>query len=292
MMKFQRIAFILLSMMLVLSACSKSEDKPEKRQRPAAAKVVDLGEDNNEAKDEPEADAAKKVTNRPRPATSTRKAPSRSRNADRQAENRDDDTKDDTKKDAAPKDETKPEVAKKTDEKSENAKPVEQKKIEDAGNFDFSDEQTNNDEPTPRIVKKREGLDIENIINIRELREQTGYVGALTQTDLVGQTSDARYNVIRLSTDKTSELGFTVQVWKPGNESAASKRYEEIYKQSFGGVKQKDVASDAFIASHHSITELGFYDKAKRTVVLISCSDTVCKADQLKSIATTIQRRL
>ncbi|MBQ1266026.1 MAG: hypothetical protein IIY06_04570 [Proteobacteria bacterium] len=287
MMKFQRFAFILLSIMLVLAACSKSEDKPEKRQRPAAAKVVDLGEDNHEEKDEPAADEVKKVANRQRPAISSKKAPSRGRNAERQAEKRDDDNK----KDDAPKDEPKPEVTKKTDEKSENAKPVEQTKIENAENFDFSNEQTN-EEPTPRIVKKREGLDIENIINIRELREQTGYVGALTQTDLVGQASDARYNVIRLSTDKTSELGFTVQVWKPGNESAASKRYEEIYKQSFGGIKQKDVASDAFIASHHSITELGFYDKAKRTVVLISCSDTVCKADQLKSIATTIQRRL
>ena len=104
MMKFQRFAFILLSIMLVLAACSKSEDKPEKRQRPAAAKVVDLGEDNHEEKDEPAADEVKKAANRQRPAISSKKAPSRGRNAERQAEKRDDDNK----KDDAPKDEPKP----------------------------------------------------------------------------------------------------------------------------------------------------------------------------------------
>lgn len=289
MLMIKRFVFIMLSAMIVLTACSK-DNKTQKKAKPSASKVVDLGENEDAAAPEEGDDkAAKKKPPSNRQAQANRdskKRPPRPsvKNEDKPAE----DESAAVAKDAAPsKDVAKQESAKKPEENKADVAPADDSQKA----FDFSDD-TAPSEPTPRILKKREGLDIENLITIRELREQTGYVGALTQTDLVGQASDPKYNVIRVSTDKSSELGFAVQVWKPGNESAASKRFEEIYKQSFGGVKQKEIASDAFLASHHSITELGFYDKAKRAVVLISCSDSVCKADQLKNIATTIQRRL
>ena len=287
MLNIKRFVFIILSAMLVLTACSK-DNKTQKKATPSASKVVDLGEDEETANQEDGDDkSAKKKPSSNRPAQANRDSKKKPPRPSAKKEDKPAEDAAAVAKDADPaKDTAKPDTAKKTDD-AQAAAPAEDTKKD----FDFSDDKASN-EPTPRIVKKREGLDIENVITIRELREQTGYVGALTQTDLVGQASDPKYNVIRLSTDKSSELGFAVQVWKPGNESAASKRFEEIYKQSFGGVKQKDIATDAFLASHHSIKELGFYDKAKRAVVLISCSDSVCKADHLKNIATTIQRRL
>lgn len=157
-------------------------------------------------------------------------------------------------------------------------------------------EEMNFDDPDPlpevRRPKPRVGLDIEKLINIRELREQTGYAGALSDAWLLGQTPDDRYNAMRLSTDDGKDLGFAIQVWKPGNESAASKRFSDLYAQSFGGKKLKAVATDAFTASHHDIHELGFYDKTRRTTVLLSCSSKVCTLQQLQTIALTIQRRL
>ncbi len=136
------------------------------------------------------------------------------------------------------------------------------------------------------------GLDIEKLINIRELREQTGYAGALSDAWLLGQNPDERYNAMRLATDNAKDLGFAIQVWKPGNESAASKRFGDLYAQSFGGKKLKALATDAFTASHHDVHELGFYDRSKRATVLLSCSSKVCTLAQLQSIALTIQRRL
>lgn len=289
MIHINRILFMILSTVIVLTACSKSENKTDKKVPPASAKVVDLAENDDSDKnddsakkgDAPSARDARKRSTSNRPAVANRRSRP-SADKDKPASDAPENPKEHLPKDA----------------KTEETAKADDKGMDTSGNtpdnadtFDFATDSAE-DEPTERIVKKREGLNIENVINIRELREQTGYVGALSQTDLVGQPSDARYNVIRLSTDKPSELGFAVQVWKPGNESAASKRFEEIYKQSFGGVKQKEIATDAFQASHHGMTELGFYDKAKRAVVLISCSQSVCKAEHLKSIATTIQRRL
>lgn len=160
---------------------------------------------------------------------------------------------------------------------------------DDENGFNFADA---DELPEVRRPKPRVGLDIERLINIRELREQTGYSGALSQAWLLGQNPDSRYNAMRLSTDNAKELGFSVQVWKPGNESAASKRFGDLYAQSFGGKKIKGVATDAFSASHHNIHELGFFDKTRRAAVLLSCSQKVCSQEQLQSIALTIQRRL
>lgn len=164
-------------------------------------------------------------------------------------------------------------------------------KADAAEGFDFADE----DLPAPpevRRPKPRVGLDIERLINIRELREQTNYAGALSEAWLLGQTPDARYNAMRLATDNANELGFSVQVWKPGNESAAVKRFNDLYSQSFGGKKIKALATDAFVSTHHEIHEIGFFDKGKRAAVLLSCSAKVCTTAQLQAIAVIIQRRL
>ena len=143
-----------------------------------------------------------------------------------------------------------------------------------------------------RNPRPKDALSIEKLINIRELREQTGYAGALEEAWLLGQIPDARYNAMRLATDNEKQLGFSVQVWKPGNESAAIKRFNDLYQQSFGGKKIKTVANDAFVASHHDINELGFFEKSKRATVLLSCSSDVCKPEQLQAVALIIQRRL
>ena len=165
-----------------------------------------------------------------------------------------------------------------------------------AEGLDFSDDDAAADaapQPkAPRQPRTREGMSIEKLINIRELREQTGYSGTLQEAWLLGQNPDSRYNAMRLATDKADELGFAVQVWKPGNENAASKRFNDLYSQSFGGQKIKNVATDAFTSKHHKLNELCFFEKAKRATVLISCSENVCTTEQLKSVAQIIQRRL
>ena len=144
----------------------------------------------------------------------------------------------------------------------------------------------------PRPPKPKAALEMDKFINIREFREQTGFSGALSESYLVGQNKDHGYTSARLATDDSSQLGFTIQVWRFGNELAASKRFDDLFAQSFGGQKIKNVANDAFISKHHKLIELGFYDKGKHGVVLLSCTEKICSREQIISIASVIQRRL
>ena len=270
---------VICMLAIAFPACSKKNSNKAPAEK---EKTVDLGENDGEAKD---ADA-----NRPKKA----RANDRNANADdgkKDKDKKDKDKKDNAgddndkkdapadKKDAAPSKEDKPAPA------ADNADNKDKK--EDG--FDFTDEDA---KPVPRVPKPRAGLSIEKLINIRELREQTGYSGALSESYLLGQVAEPRYNSMRLAPDDSSKLGFSIQVWKPGNESAASKRFNDLFSQSFGGQKIRGVATDAFTASHHKLHELAFYDKSKRSVVFISCSDDICTVEQMKSIAQIIQRRL
>lgn len=178
----------------------------------------------------------------------------------------------------------------KTEQAAQNAPTPE----DDQNGFDFSNDSDEKlaEQPNIRHPKVRSGLDIEKIITLREFREQTGYAGVLSESWLAGQEPDARYSSARLATANTSDLGFALQIWRPGNESAASKRFDDLFHQSFGGKKIKSVATDAFTASHHQMHEVGFFEKGKRATVLLSCSASVCTADQLREIALIIQRRL
>ncbi len=297
----KRIALIVLCSMLVFTACSKDKSKSKTvRAKNVAERTVDLAEDGDDSAaaddtpdDKAEDNAKVKRTpsgNRPvRHAGKGNDAPS-----DEEIARRNDEASkngDGSARRGRPAAQEDAEVADRQPQRDDDTKPEPAFAPSESGeSFDFA---VDEDAPKPRQAKKRTGPNIDNIMSIQDLREHTGYAGALTQTDLVGQDSDNRYNVIRYSTDKTSELGFAVQVWKLNNDMAASKRFEDLFKQSFGGKKLKDVGTEAFIAAHHGIAELAFYDKNKRSVVMISCSSTICKKDQqLKDLATTIQRKL
>jgi hypothetical protein len=251
-----------------MPACSKNKDKDKDNN--TAEKTVDLGETDDNAK------AADDNQDKPRR--------NRSGNANRSRNNKDNakpakDSQDDK---AAPPDPPKEDDAKEAPAEAAN---------NEANGFDFSDD-AQKPPAEPRIPKPRIGLSIEKLINIRELREQTNYAGALSEAYLQGQVPEPRYNAMRLAPDDASKLGFAIQVWKPGNESAASKRFNDLFTQSFGGQKIRGVATDAFTASHHKLNELAFFDKSKRSTVLMSCSDDICSIEQLKSIAQIIQKRL
>lgn len=295
------IAFIILLTLALTLGCSKKGAKDE---APAAAsKTVDLGEvDDSAAGDESKNDAKGAKADK-----DSAKGDKDSANADKagKAEKAE---KDGTKADKAADDKANAEAGAKAPEAGDAPEPSQDnsKKADDKANAEEGDalgdpddaqnDEMNFDEPEPlpevRRPKPRVGLDIEKLINIRELREQTGYAGALSDAWLLGQNPDERYNAMRLATDNAKDLGFAIQVWKPGNESAASKRFGDLYAQSFGGKKLKALATDAFTASHHDVHELGFYDRSKRATVLLSCSSKVCTLAQLQSIALTIQRRL
>ena len=132
-----------------------------------------------------------------------------------------------------------------------------------------------------------QGIFEHNLLSIKNALQQAG-ISVL----LGGVYPNNRYNAMRLATDKSDELGFAVQVWKPGNETAAAKRFTDLFSQSFGGQKIKNVATDAFISTHHKLNELCFFEKSKKATVLISCTESVCSSEQLKSVAQIIQRRL
>lgn len=276
-------------------SCSKSKEKKD-AEAAQAGKTVDLGEalgqgnqeqaaDADEIKGDTDVQAPKERGKRPRRGAQGQEAIDDQAIADRNAAEGVND--DGTAKRGEPAE------AHNAADAADNVGAV-QAEVED-GKFDFvaQDEERKQNEGQARPRRSRvQDLSIEAFINIREFREQTGYAGLLTDAELLGQTPDARYLVMRLATDDPKQLGFSIQVWKPGNESAAAKRFDDLYAQSFGGTKTKDISSDAYASSHHQINELAFLARAKRVCVLLSCSDKICTPEQMRSIAQLIARRL
>ncbi|MBR4986040.1 MAG: hypothetical protein IKY83_09915 [Proteobacteria bacterium] len=268
---------LLCILALFFCACSK-KDEPKN-----SPKTVDLGE---VTADEQDADADN-AENEPRNIKAKRAQADDSEKADA--------------KDASPKKKGVRE-ARKGDKPYRGRQAAAEKPEETpepaAEAFDFSDDEKDEvaakapANPEPRMPKVRQGMSIEKLINIREFREKTGYSGALSEDWLLGQNPDQKYNAMRISPDNDKDLGFSIQVWKPGNESAAAKRFEDLFKQSFGGQKVKQLANDAFSSNHHKLNELAFFERSKRATVLLSCSESICSMDQLKEIAMSIQRRL
>lgn len=307
------IALIIIAIvaLIVLVAISLSKKGSKDAEPAAISKTVDLGEtDEDDAEVQKDVKDGDNVRRSARGGKHIRKANKLEARANKDDSDKADADKandadegsqkakaDDPKKESGA--DNSPEKDDPAPEKGDGTSDAEKEPAGDEASDDADNapnEEMNFDDPEPlpevRRPKPRVGLDIEKLINIRELREQTGYSGALSDAWLLGQTPDDRYNAMRLSTDDAKDLGFAIQVWKPGNESAASKRFNDLYAQSFGGKKLKAIATDAFTASHHDIHELGFYDKTRRTTVLLSCSSKVCTLQQLQSIALTIQRRL
>lgn len=307
-MPMKNFLFLCLIAVFMTTACSGNKEKTDED----SSKTVDLGEadeqaaDENDAQNDQKADAdkgdvaASKGAKARDPKKDSMRKPPRNR-----PKNADKGKADEALSDA--------EIAKKNEEASKNAdgtpkrgKPAAELEAEAAENKKLEENQVNNapnspekdvakvppKEPKAAPAKPKDKLDIEAFINIREFREQTGFAGVLREDTLVGQNDDARYTSMRLATDDSAQLGFALQIWKPGNESAASKRFNDLYNQSFGGQKIKALATDAFSASHHQIHEICFYDKTRRSTVLLSCTDAICQIEQLKSIAQIIQRRL
>lgn len=297
--KWMKLFILLCLLVLVAPGCSKKkgESKPDPE-----SKTVDLGEsdadnaDNAENADK-DKNKDKDTKDNERARDRAKKGPDKKAGEDKNdsdgAKADNDDAKDPDAKSRRNKRNVKAPDAPEKDGESDAPK---QDNTETAEGVDFGDmdaEDTAAPAPKPpRQPKVREGMSIEKLINIRELREQTGYSGTLQEAWLLGQNPDNRYNAMRLATDKSDELGFAVQVWKPGNETAAAKRFTDLFSQSFGGQKIKNVATDAFISTHHKLNELCFFEKSKKATVLISCTESVCSSEQLKSVAQIIQRRL
>ena len=268
---------LLCILALFLGACSKKEEpKPN-------AKTVDLGEataEDSEQEDEASDTGRKRVFQK---------------KGDEDSEAAADDAPTRKRGDRGSRKGDRPYRAKQAAENDTPEAPAEAPEPEA---FDFSDDDKKEvadkapATPEPRMPKPRQGMSIEKLINIREFREKTGHSGALTEAYLLGQNPDQKYNSMRIATDNASELGFSIQVWKPGNESAASKRFEDLFKQSFGGQKVKQLANDAFSSNHHKLNELVFFEKSKRATVMLSCTESICSQDQRKEIAMSIQRRL
>ncbi|MFA5625688.1 MAG: hypothetical protein WC966_11650 [Bradymonadales bacterium] len=161
--------------------------------------------------------------------------------------------------------------------------------------FDFS-EKSKTKTPRRRANQVRSPSDkklaIQHLIDVKEIREQTAYSGVIELSELPGQDASSRYNAMRWIAGETPNLGLSLQVWKPGNESAAAKRFQDLYEQSFAGSKMKGLANDAYSSEHHRLRELTFYDAPKRAVVSIACSEDLCSAEQLSELARRIQKRL
>ncbi|MBQ9395842.1 MAG: hypothetical protein IJU23_10075 [Proteobacteria bacterium] len=293
----KKILFLCLLALCLTTSCSKSKKDDASTTK---TKTVDLGEtENDNSADTADKGKAKKKT-KPVDVDENEKGKKGSgSDEDREIARKNDEASknpDGSSKRGKPAAELEAEEAAKNAQESDAEQAETADNAENAGSdngYDFdAEEAPKRPARPPRPPKPKAALEMDKFINIREFREQTGFSGALSESYLYGQDKNPGYTSARLATDDSSQLGFSIQVWRSGNELAASKRFDDLFAQSFGGQKIKNVANDAFISNHHKLIELGFYDKGKKGVVLLSCTEKICSRDQMISIASVIQRRL
>ena len=145
----------------------------------------------------------------------------------------------------------------------------------------------------PKTVSvQRNLLRVDTMLTKKDIRESVPYNDLLVLGSIVGQEPSMTYNSVRWTTGKEGVFGFGLEVWKPGSQTAANKRFNGLYAQSLGGTVTKDVGDRSFRTEHHHLRTITFYDRKRSGVASISCDTSLCTFDELAALARRVQRKL
>jgi len=149
---------------------------------------------------------------------------------------------------------------------------------------------TKRPEAPPRVSESEpEAMVAPQWLDRSEVRMALSYQGMLEIDGIVGQSRAAGYQAERLKTADPSQFGVGLQVWKGNNPP---KRYDDLFRQSWGGGPSKDVGDSSFRTEHHRLRELTFLDRKRNLVAILTCDVELCTFDQLVELARRLQPRL
>lgn len=145
---------------------------------------------------------------------------------------------------------------------------------------------------TPRRVEVTASfLKVDGMLEPADVWKSLDYKGLLQHGEFVGQAPSKTYNAMRLATENGG-FGVALQVWKPGSATAGTRRFDDLYKNSIGGQRSKDVGTLAFRSEHHGLRSVVFLDQQRSTVAWVTCEAKLCSFEQLADLSRRIQRKL
>lgn len=145
--------------------------------------------------------------------------------------------------------------------------------------------------PTPSQFFNPRVLAIDHYLTRPEVRELTGFIGALTETDLQGQEPSNNYNAMRFGGE--DHLGVALQVWDLASAAATTRQFQRMRDTYVDARGTRAVGDGAFRSNYPGIRQLVFMSRSRNTIVALACDDTVCGDDDaLVELAQRVEGRL
>lgn len=129
-------------------------------------------------------------------------------------------------------------------------------------------------------------LDITHFMSINEVRDLTGNQALAATGPLAGIPASATYNSMYFAPPKRSDFGVSVQVWREVTRRDANDRFRRMRRDFPNAEDTSAVTPKGFFSQWNDLMALVFLDFTKRTIVTVTCSQSLCTPEQLFKLAT------
>ena len=314
---------IALPLVFLGGACSKDGEKEaggEEKAAKAAAKVASAGgaegpvgvDDESEAAPEAKASAAGKKARKSKKAAGkkgTSKAEPSTKNSTKTS-NKTDDAEPGTES-ASPAAASADDAAEKAGEDIDDlAKPGSAPpRLADAGRFAKASKKSRKETkpaaaPAGRakddaesaqveyLVRDEKLLDLTRLVSLESVRALLKEPGLTREEPLTGSLPGREYNGARFFTAKNDTLGVTVQVWRFVTTIEARRRFD-VFSARFPNAEETSaVGTQGFFGHAADVMHLGYLEQAKKSIVVISCSEDLCSPKDLYLVAKSVAKKL
>ena len=135
-------------------------------------------------------------------------------------------------------------------------------------------------------------LDASVLLSSDDVREVTGYSGQFTAGRLAGERSSGYDSFHLRAVERPERYDVALRLWRPG-AGKLNGRYEELLNTLPGSKQNDEVADRSFTVRQGEILGLGFLDRAREAVVLLTCGRGQCtKESQLLELGQRVAKNL
>jgi hypothetical protein len=142
------------------------------------------------------------------------------------------------------------------------------------------------------LVRDEKPLDLSKLVSIEALKALLKEPGLTREEPLAGSLPGREYNGVRYFTAKNETLGVTVQLWRFVTTIEARRRFD-VFSARFPNAEETDaVGSQGFFGHSADVLHLGYLEQAKKSIVVISCSEDLCSPKDLYLVAKSVAKKL
>ena len=136
-----------------------------------------------------------------------------------------------------------------------------------------------------------EPLRIDDLVTADDVRTITGFNDDLRAEALVGQATGPQYNSLHLER-ADGQLGFTLQVWLPGELRLARDQFERLRRTAFSEAQRVEAGNEAFTSETPTSIELTLVDYRSGAVIILGCARGLCNPSHLIRLSSLVVSRL